>query len=183
MWLATRVTPSSVTPSGRKRQLAELKLAQTKRRLEIERRRTELGLQQKLQQTELQQQIEIQALEDRIARSEICFDSDSQLSGNSGDKGSNKAIPVLQVDAQSSQEKVTDYIRGLRAEADPSDRQADVYRGFRDMTISVQESLNLPKPEILTFSGNPADYSNFIRNFGCRVSDDRLKLFNSILLG
>ncbi|KAH3834685.1 hypothetical protein DPMN_108018 [Dreissena polymorpha] len=145
MWLAKKVTPSSVSGGSRqktasstmrKRQLAELKLAQTKRRLEMERRRIELELQQKLQQTELQQQIEIQALEDRIARSEICSDSDSQLSGNSGDKGSNMAIPVLQVDAQCSQEKVTDYIRGLRAEADPSDRQADVYRGFRDMTIS-----------------------------------------------
>ncbi|KAH3882286.1 hypothetical protein DPMN_006220 [Dreissena polymorpha] len=193
MWLATKVTPSSVSGGSsqktasstlRKRQLAELKLAQTKRRLEMERRRIELELQQKLQQTELQQQIEIQALEDRIARSEICYDSDSQLSGNSDDKGSNKVNPVLQVDTKSSQE-VTDYITGLRADADPSDRQADVYRIFRDMTISVQESLNLPKPEILTFSGNPADYSKFIQNFEtnieCRVTDDRLKLFYSIL--
>ncbi|XP_060596965.1 uncharacterized protein LOC132750912 [Ruditapes philippinarum] len=48
------------------------------------------------------------------------------------------------------------------------------------MTVSVQESLNLPKPELLTFNGNPSDYGKFICNFETniesRVNDNRLKL-------
>jgi hypothetical protein len=46
--------------------------------------------------------------------------------------------------------------------------------------MSVQESFNLPKPEILTLSGNPTDYCKFIRNFETniesRVNDNRLRL-------
>ena len=40
--------------------------------------------------------------------------------------------------------------------------------------------MHAPKPEILTFSGNPVDYCKFIRNFETniksRVQDNRLRL-------
>ena len=45
---------------------------------------------------------------------------------------------------------------------------------------TLQESLNLPKPELLSFSGHPGDYCKFMCNFETniegRVTDPRLGL-------
>ena len=51
---------------------------------------------------------------------------------------------------------------------------------YEAMASAVREGFTMPKPEILTFSGDPAAYYKFIRcfdaNIGDRVADDRLKL-------
>lgn len=38
----------------------------------------------------------------------------------------------------------------------------DVQNSLQSMTVASQESFNLPKLQILTFSGNPTDYCKFI---------------------
>ena len=49
---------------------------------------------------------------------------------------------------------------------------------FQQLATTLQT--NLPKPELLTFSGNPIDYCKFIKNFETnvesKVSDDQMKL-------
>ena len=51
---------------------------------------------------------------------------------------------------------------------------------FQQLATTLQEGFNLPKPELLTFSGNPIDYCKFIKNFETnvesKVSDDQMKL-------
>ena len=51
---------------------------------------------------------------------------------------------------------------------------------FQQLASTLQEGFNLPKPELLTFSGNPIDYCKFIKNFETnvesKVSDDQMKL-------
>ena len=49
-----------------------------------------------------------------------------------------------------------------------------------DILQTVTSALNMPQPEILSFSGKPTDYWKFIRNFetnvASRVKDDNIKL-------
>ena len=51
---------------------------------------------------------------------------------------------------------------------------------FQQLASTLQEGFNLPKPELLTFSGNPIDYCKFIKNFETnvesKVSDNQMKL-------
>jgi hypothetical protein len=57
---------------------------------------------------------------------------------------------------------------------------ADLYQGLKAITVNVQESLNLPKPELFSFNRNPVNYSKFICifevNIESRVIDNMLKL-------
>jgi len=72
-----------------------------------------------------------------------------------------------------------------RAITNPSDVSGKVSTqniecGFNRLATTSQEGFNLPKPEILSFSGKAIDYCKFIKNFEtnveCKVSDDRLRL-------
>ncbi|XP_053392148.1 uncharacterized protein LOC128554860 [Mercenaria mercenaria] len=51
---------------------------------------------------------------------------------------------------------------------------------FQKLASTLQEGSNLPKPELLTFSGKPTEYCKFIKNFETniesKVTDDRLRL-------
>ena len=51
---------------------------------------------------------------------------------------------------------------------------------FQQLASTLQEGFNLPKPELLTFSGKPIDYCKFIKNFETnvesKVSDNQMKL-------
>ena len=51
---------------------------------------------------------------------------------------------------------------------------------FNRLANTLHEGFNLPKPELLTFSGRFIDYCKFIKNFEtnleCKVYDDRLRL-------
>ena len=51
---------------------------------------------------------------------------------------------------------------------------------YEDFAASVKDSLTLPKPDLMSFSGDPTDYFRFISTFEAnianRVRDDRLKL-------
>ena len=51
---------------------------------------------------------------------------------------------------------------------------------FQQLASTLQGGFNLPKPELLTFSGNPIDYCKFIKNFETnvesKVSDNQMKL-------
>ena len=68
-----------------------------------------------------------------------------------------------------SSEKTREYINDLQ-EVDmrrSATTQVKINMGkelcddIRTMTFNVQQSLNLPKPELLTLSENPADYCKF----------------------
>lgn len=54
--------------------------------------------------------------------------------------------------------------------------QTDLAQLVKAMTLAI----NTPKPELLSFSGDPADYSGFINNFdvniASKVSEDRVRL-------
>lgn len=51
---------------------------------------------------------------------------------------------------------------------------------FQRLAYTLYEGFNLPKPELLSFNGNPVDYCKFVRNFETniesRVVDDSLRL-------
>jgi len=96
--------------------------------------------------------MELQVLEDKLAESEL----DSCLSDSSSTHSSHQ-LPQETLDSET---KVKDYISELN-------------------TISNSQHY-LPKPELLTFSGNPMDYCKFILNFKTniesQVQDPRLRL-------
>ncbi|KAH3711788.1 hypothetical protein DPMN_071462 [Dreissena polymorpha] len=66
-------------------------------------------------------------MEDRLVKSEICSDSVSQLSGKSGDRESNQAIPELlwTPNLQKTRFKITsdDYAQKLSLSFHRTDRQ------------------------------------------------------------
>lgn len=156
---------------------AQLKLEHLKSTQELERKRQELCA----QQNEVQRQLDILCLENEIAQSEIDDGS------SSGEYGTVDLFPNI---VDSNQQKVKTYLDGLpsqplRAEAKPliehADREKNRVRSptpksdgelqdmLRTFTNSVQENLSLPKPELLHFSGNPADYTKFIHNFDTNI--------------
>ncbi|XP_045214465.2 uncharacterized protein LOC123564751 [Mercenaria mercenaria] len=175
----------SAAPSERKRQRAELKLAHIRRRQDLERRQQDL----EFQQAEIRREMEKIAVENDLARIEI--EDDSGSSSSNSVASNNVILPEMR---QSAREKTEAYVRSIPdvtptlgqpelnvvAASNPKPSDNDLFNGFMAMTSSVQESLNLPKPELLTFSGNPADYCKFIKNFETniemRLKDNRLKL-------
>jgi len=172
-------TSKASSRSSKRRQLAEQKLQQLRRLQDLER-----------QQQELQRNVELQIAQDEVDNAALeDSDSGSSQTGSDGRPG-DTGLPVT-----SLQDKVADYVRSisvndvkqsqLNPEAVPfsldgSRPNLDVLAGFKQFTDSVQETLHLPKPELLTFSGNPSDYCKFISNFETnlesRVRDDRLRL-------
>ena len=54
--------------------------------------------------------------------------------------------------------------------------QTDIAQLVQGMMLAI----NIPKPDLLSFSGDPADYSGFIKNFdvniSSKVSEERVKL-------
>lgn len=167
----------SKSSSKRKPELAQLKLAQAKRRQELEKRQQDL----ENQQADIRRQLELQSLENEIELSEL--DENSNL----GSHSSVHSSYVLPQDIEPAQERTKDYVRSLPNSVSDNNKSfhmsannVDLLNGFISMTDRVQESLNLPKPEILAFSGNPADYCKFISNFetniDSRVKEDSVKL-------
>lgn len=61
-----------------------------------------------------------------------------------------------------------------------SQQTGDIESAFEKLASALQEGFTLPKPELLTFSGNSIDYCKFIKNFETnvesRVSDYQLGL-------
>lgn len=61
-----------------------------------------------------------------------------------------------------------------------SQQTGDIESAFEKLASALQEGFTLPKPELLTFSGNSIDYCKFIKNFETnvesRVSDYQLRL-------
>lgn len=176
----SEITENTRSSSKKRRQLAELKLVQTQKRHELQRKIQELNN----QQAEMQRELELQSVQDQLARSEFDDDSDSGSSTSECVRA-----PVLPGNSISSEEKVQSYVDqleqpGITANTGSYGQKtacdAELYQGLKAMTVSVQESLNLPKPELFTFNGNSADYSKFVRNFETniesRVNDNRLKL-------
>jgi hypothetical protein len=157
------VSSSNTKSSSMKgRKVAELELAQGKCRLELER-----------QQEEINRRLQIQALEDKLARAEIEDGSNSEFSQDCEMKDE----IVLPHDVPSANQKVQNYITQLNEHNVPCAPGSD---GMNNIMCTIQERLNLPKAELLTFSGNPLDYCKFIRNFETniesRVQDFRLRL-------
>ena len=161
-----------------KRQLAEQKIDQVKRRQQLERRQRDLNA----QQAAVRDELELEALNNQLQNSET-EDSDSSDTSsltsdsyNSVDNG----LPKSQINAN---EKVRRYVKTMNPEAQPYEQTShdtDLLSEIKNMSARVQEGISLPKPELLTFNGNPADYCKFIRNFEVNieytVKDERLRL-------
>ena len=89
-----------------------------------------------------------------------------------------------------SRESRAGYVEDRDAADEHSDGRVDVKQqdgrhsasgmDVERLASILQEGFNLPKPELLTFSGSALDYCKFIKNFEtnveCKVSDNRLKL-------
>jgi len=87
--------------------------------------------------------MELQVLEEKLAESEL----DSDLSDSVSSTHSSHHLPQETLDSET---KVKDYISGLN-------------------NMSHTSQHYLPKPELLTFSGNIMDYRKFIRNFETNI--------------
>ena len=192
---ATCTSRTSVSSQDRlrnaraKRLIAELKLEKLSKRQELERAQRELELKQQL--FEQQCVVDEAALEESVWQQAVNEDTDTTtkstiipvpLQSSTRETVYRPEATVIieakvrpevsQIDAQDNLS--TD---STRAETnDVSSRDA----AFQQLANTLQEGFNLPKPELLTFNGTPADYCKFISNFetniGTRVSDDRLRL-------
>ena len=106
----------------------------------------------------------------------VCANGTSQAAktSTSGDPGQRDHLQI-----NNSAQAVT------QAVTTPSDVSGKVSTqniecAFNRLATTLQEGFNLPKPEILSFSGKAIDYCKFVKNFEtnveCKVSDDRLRL-------
>ncbi|XP_060589840.1 uncharacterized protein LOC132744996 [Ruditapes philippinarum] len=151
----TNCTNSVVTCSStasRKRR-AELRLPQLKEKQETERR-----------SEEARRELELQSARHELELAEIEEE-------DSDDRG------VLSLpDEPATDVRVENYVKDL-----PDNTICEnLCDNIPSRQIYSQNVYGLPKPELIKFSGNPADYCKFISNFEtnieARVSDNRLKL-------
>ena len=81
---------------------------------------------------------------------------------------------VADVDSHISDDRRYQAGNSFQGEADPNlEFQrfiAAQTAAYQQIASSVSESQNLPKPELLTFDGNPLDYWRFINNFDANMS-------------
>lgn len=154
---ASKATSKSSTRSSKRSQLAEQKLAQLRRRQELERQQQEL----QRQQEEVRRKVQLQIAQDEVDNAILEEnDSSSSISGNSQNV-SDHGLPV-ELEVTSAEQRVEEYVRTLDA---PSVKQSklnpeavlfnaysnlDLYTGFKNLIDSVHESLNLSKPELLS---------------------------------
>ena len=136
--------------------LAEHNLSILKQRQEIEN-----------QQRDLEMQLELEA----EARLEL-----SVLSGSGGQNQSDRDSVVSE--PRRVPEQATPEVPTARHVLQPTkSSSSDLNDGLKLMAATINEGFNLPKPNILSFSGNPADYCKFICSFETnieqRVADDR----------
>ena len=187
----------SMTSSRRKeamlkRKMAELKLKQLKERQAIERQKREL--EDRMSQQEAQAELEQAELEESILDDSSHSDvTEIHIKGmNNGDaevrvdiQPKDIATPQYRLDQTAARNMPMNghSSRTLDPNATPwtNDRNnSSSADAFQAMASAIQESFNLPKPQLLTFNGNPTDYCKFICNFDTniesRLSDCRLKL-------
>ena len=144
--------------SASRRRAAELKLQQLQKRQELEDNRREI--EKRIERLKLEEEIESTRLEEEMFDDafvqqllEEHFKTENRLnrSAHSGIMESSSQVPALQ--------------------------QA---QDLQFVVKTLQDSLNLPKPELLSFSGHPGDYCKFMCNFETiiegRVTDPRLRL-------
>ena len=185
----------------RQRKLAELKIVQLQEKHKFEIKQRELTMQQELK--ELQFDVERVKIEESFCDDDG-LDQLNVTTVKQEDTNETRMAHLHTASSASKQEPgvtrvVADVTTGVQTQgatearcndgfktgdqpqgATAVPRENDVWRGLQTMASTIQESFNLPKPDILTFSGNPADYCKFIKNFETniesRVDDARLRL-------
>jgi len=145
---------SSRSSAASRKRRAELRLRQLREKQEAERRSEEARRERELQ----------------TARHEMELAEVEEEEANNGRR--DLSLP----DASATDDRVRDYVKDL-----PFNENGGKYcDNVTPSRISVQDIHGLPKPELIKFNGNPADYCKFLSNFEsnieARVSDNRLRL-------
>ena len=175
---------------------AALQLKKLKEKQEIERARKELELKDEI----LQQETAVEEAE--LEEAVWCAALNEETSGttnpdlvllpckenptNESDRNSKGSITGSVEDSVGDVDSDSEVNFNLHAKVhrpDAGESQTSVNTiesVFQQLASTLQEGFNLPKPELLTFSGNPIDYCKFIKNFETnvesKVSDDQMKL-------
>ena len=151
---------SNSSAASRKRK-AVTRLQHLKQQQALERKRAE----KERESEELQRELELQTARHEVELAII--DVEEEEAHNVDEP--RKSLPLP--DLSAPEDKVIDYIRNC---------ERDLNKTNDKSCVNSQDIYCLPKPELLKFNGNPADYCKFISNFEtnveARVSDNRLKL-------
>ena len=182
---ASRATSrSSVSSSSRlrsakaKKLIAEHKLKTLRQKHELERAKIDLEMRQQI----LEQQAELEEAE--LEESVWQEDSEEEtVIMRNVNKDTNVNVNSKHLTTNISQPN--DHCADFRIERTAKDSQSEsthssIDTAFQRLASALQKGFNLPKPELLTFSGKPTDYCKFIKNFDTnvesRVTDYQLRL-------
>ena len=175
---------------------AALQLKKLKEKQKIERARKELELKDEMfqqetavEEAEIEEAVWCAALNEETGGSSIPERAVLQSTGNPTEdidrksKGSTSGSVENSVCDVGGDAEVNFNLHAKTYGPNAGESQTSVNtieRVFQQLTSTLQEGFNLPKPELLTFSGNPIDYCKFIKNFETnvesKVSDDQMKL-------
>ncbi|XP_052228782.1 uncharacterized protein LOC127842997 [Dreissena polymorpha] len=172
-----------------KRLIAEQKLKTLKEQQSLEKERLKLESLQK----ELQDKTRLLAQESVVTEAKleesVWADEDTVI--HEYDVHREHTSPIIETDRASTSRRLNGGFTDNRNAADePSSERVSVTQrdsrhsasgmDVEKLASILQEGFNLPKPELLTFSGSPLDYCKFIKNVEtnveCKVSDNRLNL-------
>lgn len=150
---------SSYTSTVSHKRKAEMRLRQLQEKQELERRTEELRMVR-----------ELQAARHEVERAEL---EDEEPN----DDSSEDSLPLPDT---SPENKVRDYINKCGKDLPLNEKTDRVCDNVPSNKMNIQDLYGLPKPELIKFSGNPADYCKFLSNFEtsieARVSDNRIRL-------
>ena len=175
---------------------AALQLKKLKEKQKIERARKELELKDEIlqqetavEEAEIEEAVWCAALNEETGGSSIPEPAVLRSTGNPTediDRKSRGSTTGSVADSVGDVDEDSDVNFNLHAKVhrpDAGESQTSVNTiesVFQQLASTLQEGFNLPKPELLTFSGNPIDYCKFIKNFETnvesKVSDDQMKL-------
>ncbi|XP_045209072.2 uncharacterized protein LOC123560989 [Mercenaria mercenaria] len=151
---------SSHNSAASRKRKAELRLRQIQEKQELERK-----------SEELRRELELQTARHEVERPDI----EDEESDN--DEGMDYlSLP----DGSSPDNKVGDYVNKCSKDVPFQGNSDKLCDNVPPVQFGVQDFHGLPKPELIKFNGNPADYCKFLSNFETnietRVSDSRLRL-------
>lgn len=176
------------------RLVAEHKLRKLKERQELERARKDLEMKQELfeQSAEVEEAMIVESVlqealneettstltpesvvTDSVVHGKLARQFEDQTPGDG-----NQDVRVME-DFNMHATSIPERTERVRI-TETSQQTGDIESAFEKLASALQEGFTLPKPELLTFSGNSIDYCKFIKNFETnvesRVSDYQLRL-------
>ena len=162
-----------------KRLLAENRLKNLKARLELEAKQKLLAQEEEIEEALIEETVWQQVVnEEENVNQECEVQSKTQNHVETTDR-SCRRDSIVKLPDITSNNSADENGRAI-TDSVACRRESSMGTAIQSLATALHEGFNLPKPEILTFAGNPVDYSKFVRSFETniegKVSDDNSKL-------